>query len=235
MKRPSGDQTGLEMTELTPSTRRTGAPPSTGTLKSGCALPSLRGDGDPLPVRGPGWRAADFERLRDRDARPCRPRPSGEGAHVPHREPRSRSGSRRARWPAPTATAPSLPFHSSVSEPSLSFQSPSAAPWRQIQEVVGPETRRGGAHGRQLEAAHAGLVDDVIRDRHRPEVADGIRHGRDETPAVGAGGDRDVLLEAGADRDAESAGRRPWRRGRSRSRPLAWRCRSACGRRANAG
>ncbi len=105
----------------------------------------------------------------------------------------------------------------------------------QIQDVIGPKARRGRTHGRQFEVAHSGLIDDVIRDRHRPEVADRIGHRRDQSMAVGAGCRPKRTPRDPRSPRAEPAVRRPSRRARNRSRPLAWRCRSESDRRADSG
>src|SRR2546427_10437628 len=128
MKRPSGDQTGLEITESTPETTRTGAPPSAGTLNSGFALPSVAAmathlpSGDQLGAPRTSSESSNPRALVPSAAMTCRcvrPRlrtrkqirpPSGDTAGAP-------------------GTDPSAPFHNSDSTPSLIFHRASAAPF----------------------------------------------------------------------------------------------------------
>jgi hypothetical protein len=121
-----------------------------------------------------------------RDAHRCRPRPSGEGAHVPRCEPRRRSSSRRVRRPARRPPPPRFPS----TAPSPSRPSTSRAVCRLGSRRGAPRSERGAPRW-QLERAHAGLSTtwSVIGT---VQVTHGIRDGRDQSLAVGAGADRNV-------------------------------------------
>src|SRR5207245_1422927 len=127
MKRPSGDQTGLEITESTPETTRTGAPPSAGTLNSGFALPSVAAtathlpSGDQLGVPRTSSASASARTLVPSASMTCR-------LARPRLLTRKQIRPPSVDIAGALGTAPSVPFHNSDSEASLIFHRLSAAP-----------------------------------------------------------------------------------------------------------
>src|SRR5437016_5301778 len=128
MNRPSGDQTGLEMTESPPATSRTGAPPSAGTLNRGFALPSVAAmathlpSGDQLGAPRTSSESSNPRALVPSAAMTCR-------RVLPRLRTRKQIRLPSGDTAGALGTAPSVPFHNSDSTPSLIFHRPSAAPF----------------------------------------------------------------------------------------------------------
>jgi hypothetical protein len=74
----------------------------------------------------------------------------------------------------------------------LYFHSPSAPPFEERAWSRRP-------HGRQAKTGDTGVVDDMIRDRGRPEVMDRIRHSRNEPQPVGARSHGSIFFETGGE------------------------------------
>src|SRR5262245_65699446 len=129
MKLPPGDHTGSDVTTSLPSTRRSGAPPSAGTLYRGFAFPSLiataihfpSGDQDGAvrtsSASASGCASVPSEAMTWRRPAPCAVRTT-KAIRVPSEV-----------TAGAAITGPSLPLQSSVSEPSLYFHSPSGPPF----------------------------------------------------------------------------------------------------------
>src|SRR5476649_407617 len=128
MKRPSGDQTGLEITESTPETSRTGEPPSAGTLNSGFALASVAAtathfpSGDQLGAPRTSSKPSSSRTLVPSASMTCR---SFFPRLLTRKQIRLPSGDTAGAL----GTEPSAHFHNSDSEASLIFHRPSAAPF----------------------------------------------------------------------------------------------------------